>query len=140
MKLRIITPFAVVVDEPDIMMLQAEDASGGFGILPGHAEFLTALAISVVRWAKADGKRHFCAVRHGVLAVTPARDVEIATREAFLGEDVGTLDETVLAGFRADAEAERTTRADNTRLQLAAIREIMRHLRAASPNGRSILQ
>ncbi len=48
MRLRIITPLAVVVDEDGVLALRAEDASGSFGILPGHADFLTSLAISVV--------------------------------------------------------------------------------------------
>jgi F-type H+-transporting ATPase subunit epsilon len=132
MRLRVITPLAVVVDEVDVSMLRAEDASGGFGILPGHAEFLTALAISVVSWAKADGVRHYCAVRRGVLAVTATRDVEVATREAFTGDDLATLDETVLTRFRTDSENERTERAESAKLQLSAIREIVRHLRSGS--------
>ena len=132
MRLRVITPLTVVVDEADILMLRAEDDSGGFGILPGHGEFLTALAISVISWAKADGIRHFCAVRRGVLAVTASRDVEVATREAFIGDDLTKLDETVLARFRTDTETERTERAESARLQLNAIREIVRHLRSGT--------
>ena len=57
MRLRIITPLAVVVDEDGVLALRAEDATGGFGILPGHADFLTSLAISVVSWTGADGMR-----------------------------------------------------------------------------------
>jgi len=129
MRLRVITPLSVVVDEADVMMLRAEDASGGFGIMPGHAMFLTALAISVLNWAKADGRRHFCAVRGGVLAVTATRDVEVATREAIPGDDLATLDQAVLDRFRSDREDERTGRAEDARLQLNAIRQIMRHLR-----------
>ena len=34
MKLRIITPLSVVVDEDDVLALRAEDATGSFGILP----------------------------------------------------------------------------------------------------------
>ena len=43
MRLRIVTPLAVVVDEDDILAVRAEDSSGSFGILPGHADFLTSL-------------------------------------------------------------------------------------------------
>ena len=134
MRLRIITPLTVVVDEDEVLALRAEDSSGSFGILPGHADFLTSLAISVVSWRKADGTRRYCAVRRGVLAVTAGRDIAIATREAIAGADLATLDETVLSRFRADIEAERTEHVENTRLQLNAIRQIMRHLRA---DGRS---
>jgi F-type H+-transporting ATPase subunit epsilon len=55
MRLRIVTPLSVVVDE-DADSLRAEDASGSFGIRPGHAPFLTALAISIVSWKTASGR------------------------------------------------------------------------------------
>ncbi len=133
MRLRIITPLSVILDEDGVLALRAEDASGGFGILPGHADFLTRLAISVVSWKRSDGTRHYCAVRRGVLSITGGRDIAIATREAVAGDDLATLDDTVLASFRADIETERVEHSESTRLQLNAIRQIMRHLR---PNGR----
>src|SRR5450631_1306932 len=134
MRLRIVTSLSVVIDEDGVQALRAEDATGSFGILPGHAEFLTSLAISVVSWKSSDGARHYCAVRRGVLSVIAGRDIAIATREAVPGDDLATLDETVLGRFRADIEMERTEHVESTRLQLNAIRQIMRHLR---PGGRS---
>ena len=134
MKLRITTPLVVVVDEDGVLLLRAEDASGSFGILPHHADFLTSLATSVVSWEGSDGTRHYCAVRRGVLTVTGGTDIDIATRDAVTGDDLATLDKAVLDRFRADIEAERAERVDSTRLQLIAIRRIMRHLR---PNDRS---
>jgi F-type H+-transporting ATPase subunit epsilon len=132
-RLRIITPLAVVVDEEGIRSLRAEDATGSFGILPRHADFLTSLAISVVSWESSARTPHYCAVRRGVLSVIAGREIAIATREAVAGDDLATLDETVLGRFRADIEAERTEHVESTRLQLNAIRQIMRHLR---PGGR----
>ena len=134
MRLRIITPLQVVVDEDGVLALRAEDASGSFGILPRHADCLTSLTVSVVGWKSADATQHFCAVRRGVLSVIEGRAISIATREAVVGADLATLDQTVLARFRADLEAERTERVESIRLQLNAIRQIMRHLR---PDGRS---
>ena len=107
MKLRITTPLEVVVDEDGVQALRAEDSSGGFGILAGHADFLTSLAISVVRWKTKDETRRYCAVRRGVLSVDGGQDISIATRDAVLGDDLATLAETVLARFRADIETER---------------------------------
>jgi F-type H+-transporting ATPase subunit epsilon len=131
MRLRIITPLAVVVNEAGVLAVRAEDATGGFGILPGHADFLTSLLISMVRWTGPDGVRRYCAVRRGVLSVTAGREVAIATREAIPGDDIATLDETVLDRFRAEIEMERTQRVESTRLQLNAIRQIVSHLRPA---------
>ena len=135
MRLLITTPLSVVVEADGISALRAEDASGSFGVLPGHADFLTSLAIGVVRWRDGEGTAHYCAVRGGVLTVTGGREIAIATRVAVLGDDLATLDETVLARFRADTETERAERADSTRLQLNAIRQIVAHLRSSGRGG-----
>lgn len=129
MRLRILTPLAVVVDQDDIAALRAEDATGGFGILPHHADFLTALTIGVVGWRRADGGQGYCAVRGGVLSVTCGQDIAVATREAVAGDDLDRLDEIVLARFRAAYDEERQQHVESTRLHLNAIRQIMSHLR-----------
>jgi F-type H+-transporting ATPase subunit epsilon len=137
MRLRIVTPLSVVVDE-DIDSLRAEDASGSFGIMAGHAPFLTALAISIVSWRK-DDTESFCAVRGGVMTVgqkqAPSSRIDIATREAVAGDDLATLDEEVLARFHADADEERTEHVEIVRLQLSAIRRMISRLRPGANAG-----
>lgn len=135
MKLRIFTPLSVVVDEAEVQALRAEDASGSFGILPRHADFLTSLVISVVSWTRGDGARAYCAVRRGVLTVTGGGDIAIATREAVAGSNLVTLDKTVLSQFRADLETERAEHVESTRLQLNAIRQIIGRLRSDGRRG-----
>jgi len=139
-RLRIVSPLVVVVHNDNVLSIRAEDASGSFGIMPGHADFLTVLAISVVSWTDVDERRHHCAVRRGVLTVNGGREVTIATREAIPGDDLTTLHDTVLKKFETDLETQREEFVDSTRLQLAAIRQIMRHLRpgaASLPGGAS---
>ena len=131
MMLSIVTPLSVVVHE-DAESLRAEDLSGSFGILPGHAPFLTALAISIVSWRKG-GVERFCAVRGGVLRVTG--DIAIATREAVVGDDLATLDAEVLSRFRSDADAERVERSESVQLQLNAIRRMVSRLGAGADSG-----
>lgn len=135
MKLTLTTPLSVMVAAQEIASLTAEDATGAFGILPHHAPFLTALGLCVVGWRGLDGRQCYCAVRGGLLTVTPARDVEIATREAVLGDDLDHLQADVLAHFESDREAERTEHAEGTKLQLRAIRQMMRYL---SPDGQQM--
>jgi F-type H+-transporting ATPase subunit epsilon len=128
MKLRITTPLEIVVDVDNIRALRAEDASGSFGILPGHVDFLTALTISVISWTDDGGEAHYCAVRHGVLSVDKGQEITVATREAIVGDDLEALDRSVLARFQADLDAERVANVEGARLQLAAIRQLMRYL------------
>jgi F-type H+-transporting ATPase subunit epsilon len=133
MNLSIVTPLAIVVDEP-VTSLRAVDASGSFGILPGHAEFLTRLAISVVSWTNENGVARYCAVRGGALRVTGA-DIAIATREAVPGDNLETLDREVLAHFRADLDVERSEHVRTTRLQLDLMRRIMGRLISKTGSG-----
>lgn len=129
MRLRILTPLSVAVDEEGVVSLRAEDASGGFGVMRGHADLLTRLAVSVVSWTGADGARRHCAVRGGLLTVTGGAEISVATREAVPGPDLETLHSEVLARFEADLDDARRERVESTRLHLQAIRQIVEHLR-----------
>lgn len=133
MKLSIVTPLAVVVDEDDVVHVRAEDATGAFGVLDGHADFLTAPTISVVTWRDRGGAEHHVAVRGGMLRVRGGDTVEIATSEAVRGDDLASLERDVLTEFRRRAEDEQAARTDAARLRLIALRRIHRLLRPAEP-------
>ena len=129
MRLLITEPTALVADHADVTSLRAEDESGGFGILDGHADFLTVLTPSVLSWRHVDGRQGYCAVRQGVLSVRGGRAVAVATRQAQLGTDLETLERTVIDRFTAEDEAERAARVAATRLHMEAIRRIIAALR-----------
>jgi F-type H+-transporting ATPase subunit epsilon len=129
MRLLIATPSAIVVDLHDIVALRAEDESGEFGILPNHAEFVTALAISVVGWRRKGGTAGYCAVRGGLLTVANGETVSIATREAVTGDDLATLEAIVRTRLAAEAEEDRLARAHAEQLRVRAIRQIIGYLR-----------
>lgn len=133
MPLIILTPLSVVVDEP-ALRLRGTDATGSFGVQPGHADFLTRLALSVLSWTTDDGAARFCAVRGGVLTVTAGR-IAIATREAVVGDDLGKLDGDVLMQFRTEADAERVESTESTRLHLSAMRQMMARLQRKPRGG-----
>ena len=69
MRLLVTTPMAVIVDADSVRHVRAEDETGAFGILPGHADFITALAVSVITWRNGTDEEHHVAVRGGVLTV-----------------------------------------------------------------------
>jgi len=133
MRLLITTPTAIVVDEPDVSSVCAEDDSGSFGILRGHEDLLTALNLSIVSWRDADDRVHYCAVRRGVLSVTKGSEIAIATREAISGDDLDRLEEVVLNQFRERSEMERASRTQSLQLQMKAIRQIVQYLRPERP-------
>jgi F-type H+-transporting ATPase subunit epsilon len=122
-------PTALVAELDDVIHLRAEDASGAFGILRGHADFLTVLETSVVSWRQAAGAERHCAVRGGVLTVSGGERIAVATREAVLGDDLVHLEAEVLKAFRHKTAEEQVARAGSARLQLAAMRRIFDYLR-----------
>jgi len=131
MRLLITTPTAVIADEPDVAAVRAEDETGSFGILQGHADFLTVLAVSVVAWRRPDGKQRYCAVRRGVLRVSDGNEIAIATRDAITGDNLDHLEQVVVGQLRSELETERTARTESLQLQMKAIRQIVRYLRPA---------
>jgi F-type H+-transporting ATPase subunit epsilon len=136
MKLTVTTPLAIVVDAADVTHLRAEDETGAFGILTGHADFLTALAVSVVSWRNGQGAEHHVAVHGGMLEVRGGGTIAIATREAVPGDDLHRLESEVLVRFRRQLAEEQAARQDAQRLYLAAIRQISHFLRPGTSTWR----
>ncbi len=130
MRLTVTTPLATIAEAFDVAHLRAEDQTGAFGILPGHADFLTALTISVATWRDAKGAEHHVAVRGGMLQVEGGQTITLATREAIVSDDLHRLQTEVLTAFHRQNEEERTARTDAQKLYLAAIRQICRFLKS----------
>jgi F-type H+-transporting ATPase subunit epsilon len=123
------TPGQILVDSGDVAAVRAEDESGSFGILPGHADLLTALVPSVVRWRTADGSTHFCAVRGGVFTVSAGHNVAVACREGVLGDSLEDLEAKVRAVRAQQTEADRKARVEQVRMHALAVRQLLRYLR-----------
>lgn len=134
MRLVISTPTSVVADIQNVTAIRAEDDSGSFGVLPGHADFLTVVSISILRWRRVDGSEGYCAHRRGVLSVIGGKQVRLAVREAVLGTNPEQLEQAVLTRFREAADEEQSARAESLRLQVTAIRRIIYYLRPGRPS------
>lgn len=136
MHLSIATPTQLLVDCSDVHGLRAADDSGGFGLLPGHADFLTVLPPSVVQWRLGDGTVRYCAVRSGVLTMTGGDQISIACRQGVLGGALDALDSDVRSAREAETEADRRARVEQIRLHARAVRQLM-HFLVPGPGGQS---
>ena len=135
MRLVISTPTSIVADVADVVAVRAEDASGSFGILDGHADFLTVLPPSVLSWRSANGSEAHCAVRRGVLTMENGKQLSVAAREAVLSDDLEKLETEVLTRFSAANEEERAARVESAAMRMKAIRRILHYLRAPGAAG-----
>lgn len=129
LRLVLATPARLVVQEPEVVALRAEDASGSFGIRPGHADLVTALEPSVLFWRGPGGQKGLAAVSRGVLLVRDGREVLVACREAVKSGSLDALEREVARYHEAELEAERRATVARARLETRAIRQILRLLR-----------
>lgn len=127
--LLIATPQQILVDCADVVSLRGEDASGGFGLLPGHVDYLTVLEPTVLRWRRASGERGYCAVRGGVLSLSGG-ELRIACREGIVGEHLDELAACVQEAREAQRDSARRARVEHLRLHTRAVRQLVRYLRA----------
>lgn len=129
LRLTIATPSQKLVDAAGVKSVRAEDETGSFGILPRHANLLTVLSPSVLRWKTDTGDLRYCAVDSGILTVSGGTDVAVACREGLLGDDLQVLTAKVLEMRSEKAESEKTLRVDQTRLHARAVRAMMHLMR-----------
>ena len=132
--LTIATPSARIIDRSEVQALRAEDGSGSFGILPRHADLLTVLVPSVLRWRLPSGDMRYCAVDSGVLTVRGGFEVAVACRQALPGDDIEVLHAKVLAMRAERIEVDRERRVDQTRLHARAVRAMMQLMRGTAPD------
>jgi F-type H+-transporting ATPase subunit epsilon len=122
------TPAKVLAEADNVVSVRAEDESGSFGILPGHADLLTVLTPSVVHWRAADGATSFCAVRGGVFTVSAGRNVAVACREGVVSDSLQDLEAKVNAVRAQQLEDDRKARVQQVRAHAFAVRQLVRYL------------
>jgi F-type H+-transporting ATPase subunit epsilon len=118
MQLRIVTPAAPCLSHT-VSRLVAEAPGGYFGILPHHADFVTALAPGILVF-EAEDSEHFVAVNSGTLVKCGA-DVLVAVRGAIEGHDLALLRNRVVTEFRRQDEDERSARSALARLEASIV-------------------
>lgn len=95
--------------------------NGGFGILPNHTDFVTALVPSVLTLTTPEGNEQIFGIDEGLL-VKKGHAVDVAVRRGVLGDDLDTLRETVRNTFVEMDEDERTARSALSRLEADMVR------------------
>ncbi len=125
MQLIVTTPTRVIVDEP-VRSVQAEDASGRFGIEPGHERFLTTTVPAILMYRPSTGGEEYVAVDRGTLRVTPDR-VQLATRQAVASGNLDELERVVEQQFERERDVHREALTSFADMELSAWRKMMKY-------------
>lgn len=113
-------PSKVLFDGP-ATRLRGEAADGGFGILPNHVDFVTALVPSVLLITQADGHERIFGIDEGLL-VKQGATVEVVARRGAESNSLDALHDTVSSQFAALDDEERVARAALSRLEADMVR------------------
>jgi F-type H+-transporting ATPase subunit epsilon len=124
LRLEILVPDAVVLDTRVTGVLAA-DATGRFGLRPGHERFVTVLAPSLLVYTDRAGTERFAAVDGGVLVLEGDR-VSVVTREAVLADRLEDLAERAAAILDVRQRLERKARIEFEELQTALVKQLAR--------------
>lgn len=123
MRLRIMTPAKILVDEP-VNKVKVEAVDGAFTLLPRHIDFLAALVPGLIYFEAEDGGHEYLAADAGILVKCDDL-VRISTLNAVRGADLGHLQETVQKHFRLLDERERGARVAVARLESDFVRQYL---------------
>jgi F-type H+-transporting ATPase subunit epsilon len=124
LRLEFVTPArAIVHEEVDEVQLPGEE--GSFGVLPGHAPMLAALATGIM-WSRKGTETTYAFIDGGFVEVLPDR-VSILAQVAERAEDID-IERAEAAKRRAEAELTKpsTVDFDAERARIAMLRAITR--------------
>ncbi|SPF34451.1 F0F1-type ATP synthase, epsilon subunit [Syntrophobacter sp. SbD1] len=125
MRLKVLLPTEVLMDV-EVTKVSAEAENGSFCLLPRHIDFVAALAPGLLSYVKAaDGMEEFMAVDEGIL-VKYGSNVEVSTRQALRGPELGTLKATVEKTFKVLTDQEKRARSAMANLESNFIRRFLR--------------
>ena len=130
MKLTVLLPFQIFVEEDDVARIVAETPDGSFGLLPRRLDCVAALAPGILIYETETGGEKCLAVDEGVL-IKAGQDVLVSVRNAIPGTDLGQLRAAVEREFLSLDEQERSVR-----LALAKMEGEIIHRLATFRDGR----
>jgi F-type H+-transporting ATPase subunit epsilon len=122
LELEVLAPDGVVL-QARAKAVRAADASGEFGLWPGHEAFLTALVPGVLSVRREDGGESFVAVDGGLLLVE-GRGVTVVTCDAVAAARLEDVAEAARAMLEERRRQERAARAEFAELEALLLREL----------------
>jgi F-type H+-transporting ATPase subunit epsilon len=123
MNLKVLLPFGVFADKPDVARIVAETREGSFGLLPHRLDCVAALAPGILIYESDTEGEVYVAIDEGTIVKTGPQ-VLVSVRNAIAGTDLKQLRAAVDATFLDLDERERTLRAAMTKMESALIRRM----------------
>lgn len=121
MRLKVLLPFQVFVEDADVSRIVADTPAGSFGLLPHRLDCVAALAPGILIYETAVEGEVCLAVDEGVLVKT-GDDVLVSVRRALRGKDLAALRDDVAKQFLAEDEQAQTLRSAMAKVESGFLR------------------
>jgi F-type H+-transporting ATPase subunit epsilon len=116
MKLKVLLPYEVFLDQDEVLRIVAETSDGSLGLLPHRLDCAAALVPGILTYATQENALAFIAVDEGVL-VKAGDDVLVSVRRAIGGSNLAALQDAVKREFLTIDEQQRSVRAAVDKLE-----------------------
>jgi F-type H+-transporting ATPase subunit epsilon len=123
MNFKILLPFQVFADQPNVTRIVAETPEGSFGLLPHRLDCVAALAPGILTYQDGSHGETFVAIDEGVLVKT-GQDVLVSVRRAIGGTDLTQLRQAVEKEFLTVNEHEQSVRNVVAKLEIGLMRRL----------------
>ena len=124
MRLKVLLPFEVFLDEDEVQDIVAQGQFGAFGLLPQRRDCVAALAPGILTYRKSEAEEVNLAVDEGLL-VKAGQNVTISTRQAILGNDLGSLRQAVESDFKHRQDQELSMRTALVKMEDTLLRSVL---------------
>jgi F-type H+-transporting ATPase subunit epsilon len=116
MDLKILLPYRIFAEIKNVSSIVAETSEGSFGLLPQRLDCVAALVPSIFMYETDSKTAHYLAVDEGIL-VKAGSEVLVSVRNAFGGNDLGKLHDSVEKEFTKLDNNERNLRATMAKIE-----------------------
>jgi F-type H+-transporting ATPase subunit epsilon len=127
-----------VRDIGDVHSFVGEDDTGSFGLLPGHARFMTCLTFGLARFRNGQGLWHYLAMPGAVLYFSEGM-LNLCTRRYYLETDYGRIVELMETRLLAEEQAMSGIKRSLAQLEREMLRRLWR-LGSDAPGGGGDIQ
>lgn len=121
MKLKILLPFRVFIEEPAVLQVIAETPDGSFGLLPQRLDCVSVLTPGILTYQTRTEGDVYVAIDHGIL-VKSGQQILVSVRRAYSGVPLNELQQAVNQDFLKIDEQQREMRAVLAKLESGFLR------------------
>ena len=116
MDLKILLPHRIFAEIKNVSSIVAETSEGSFGLLPQRLDCVAAIVPGIFTYETESKNTHYLAIDEGIL-VKAGNQVLVSVRNAFGGEDIGKLRESVENEYKKLDDTEKDIRSTMAKME-----------------------